>query len=94
MAQTTDESNERTGDDEAGDDSPSLRQKLHAATGDRDAEAKALADRSPDDVTEHDAAVAVNRARGESIERVPTDSELASPDDAQRAADEEEDDQA
>jgi hypothetical protein len=70
-------------------DSPSLRQRLHAATGDRDAEAKALADRSPDDVTEHDARVAVNRAHGESVEHVRTDSELASPDDAEDVAIEE-----
>ena len=87
MAETTNESKERP-DDEGGD-SPSLRQRLHAATGDREAEAKALADRSPDEVTQHDAAVAVNRAHGDSIEHVPTDSELASPDDAERVVEEE-----
>ena len=32
-------------DDRHHEDDPSLRQKLHAATGDRDAEAEALADR-------------------------------------------------
>ncbi len=50
-------------------DTPSLRQRLHAATGDRDAEAKALADRSPDGSTRHDAKVAVNRAHGHAPSR-------------------------
>jgi hypothetical protein len=71
-------------------DEPSLRQKLHAATGDRDAEAKALADRSPGEVDEHDAQVAVNRAHGHAPDDVRPDSEIASPDDA-RAAHEERD---
>lgn len=69
-----------------GEDEPSLRQKLHWATGDRDAEAKAVADRAPDDVTEEDAKVAVNRAHGDSPEDVPTDGSLATTDDAERAA--------
>lgn len=69
-------------------DEPSLRQKLHAATGDRDAEAKALADRAPDEVDEQDAKVAVNRAHGHAPEDVTTDSEIASPDDAQLAHEE------
>ncbi len=73
-------------DDRHHEDDPSLRQKLHAATGDRDAEAEALADRSGDDVTVEDAKVAVNRAHGESVDRVHTDSELASPADARDAA--------
>ena len=51
------------------EDKPSLRQRLHAATGDRDAEAEAVADRAADegegDVTERDAKIAVQRARGE-----------------------------
>ena len=72
------------------DDKPSLRQRLHAATGDRDREAEALADRSPDEVTEQDAKVAVNRAHGESPEDVTTDSELASPEDAVEAAEDQE----
>lgn len=70
------------------EDSPSLRQRLHAATGDRDAEAEALADRAPDDVSEHDAKVAVNRAHGHSPEGVTTDSELASPEDAEQVVEE------
>lgn len=69
-------------------DSPSLRQRLHAATGDRDAEADALADRSPTDVDEEDAKVAVNRAHGHAPEDVETDSELASPEDAEQVHEE------
>lgn len=64
-------------------DSPSLRQKLHWATGDRDKEAEALADRSPDEVSEHDAKVAVNRAHGDSPDHVETEGPLASPEDAE-----------
>ena len=71
------------------DDRPSLRQVLHAATGDRKKEAEALADRSPDDVDEPDAEVAVRRAHGD-IDQDPRrdprlralESPLASPDDA------------
>lgn len=70
------------------DDSPSLRQKLHWATGDRDAEAEALADRSPADVSEEDAKVAVNRAHGDSPEPVSTDGSIASPEDADAVSDE------
>lgn len=79
-------STEHSDDRATDDDSPSVRQRIHAATGDRDREAAALADRSPDDVTLEDAKVAVNRAHGESIEDVRTDSELASPADAEDAA--------
>jgi hypothetical protein len=46
------------------DQKPTLRQRLHAATGDRDAEAEALADEAGD-VSERDAKIAVQRARGE-----------------------------
>ena len=74
-------------DDNSSDD-PSLRQRLHAATGDRDAEAKALADRSPDEVEEDDAKVAVNRAHGHAPEDVETESELASPEDAEQVHEE------
>lgn len=69
-----------------GEDEPSLRQKLHWATGDRDAEAKAVADRAPEEVTEEDAKIAVNRAHGDSPEDVATDGPLATTDDAERAA--------
>ena len=69
-------------------DSPSLRQWLHAATGDRDREAEALADRSPDEVTVEDAKVAVNRAHGDDPEVVEVDRELAAPEDAEEVHDE------
>ena len=74
------------GDDQGNEDEPSLRQRLHAATGDREAEAEALADRSGDEVDIEDAKVAVNRAHGHAPEDVDTDSALASPEDAERAA--------
>jgi hypothetical protein len=76
------------GGDHDGNDSPSLRQRVHAATGDRDREARALADRSSEDVTEQDAKVAVNRAHGDSTDGVRTDDELAGPDDAADAHEE------
>lgn len=73
-------------------DEPSLAQRLHAATGDRDAEAEALAERVDDDDVDLDAAkIAVNRAHGDSPEDVETDGAIASADDAQRAADDLED---
>jgi hypothetical protein len=46
-------------------ETPSLRQVLHAATGDREKEAEALADRSADDVDDEEAAIAVRRAHGD-----------------------------
>jgi len=74
------------------DDTPSLRQVLHAATGDRRKEAEALADRSPDDVDVDEAEVAVRRAHGDvdqNRDRDPrlraVESPLASPDDAEHA---------
>ncbi len=81
--------------DDATDDKPSLRQRLHAATGDRDKEAEAVADRAADegedDVTERDAKIAVQRARGErgilTAEPEP-DAELATVDDAEAVAEE------
>ena len=76
---TTDHDDER----DQSEDKPSLRQRLHSATGDRDAEAKALADRAGVDA---DAArTAVNRAHGESIEDAHTANEEASPEDAREA---------
>jgi hypothetical protein len=77
------------------DDKPSLRQRLHAATGDRDAEAEAVADRAADEgddeVTEHDAKVAVQRARGErgiDAGEPEPDHELVTVDDAEAVAEE------
>ena len=46
-------------------DKPDLRQKLHHLTDDRDAEAKALADRAGAEVDEAAARDAVDRAHGE-----------------------------
>jgi hypothetical protein len=46
-------------------DSPSLRQRLASATGDRYAEAKALADRAGDAVGEDEAKTAVREAHGD-----------------------------
>jgi hypothetical protein len=71
-------------------DEPTLRQRLHAATGDRDAEAEAVADRSEGEVSEHDAKIAVQRARGErgiGAEPEP-EHELVTVDDAEAVADE------
>jgi hypothetical protein len=51
------------------EDTPSLRQLLHSATGDREAEARALADRAAEEgepeVDEDDALLAVLRAQGD-----------------------------
>ncbi len=64
-------------------DDPSLRQRVHSATGDRDAEAKALADRAGEDISEDDAKSAVKRAHGDTgVAEPTTESDLASPDDA------------
>ncbi len=74
-------------DDE--DTATKARQALHAATGDRDAEAEALADRSGDDVDADAAKVAVQRAHGDRPDPGATPkSDLAEPDDAVQAAEE------
>jgi hypothetical protein len=80
----------------AKDDRPSLRQRLHAATGDRHKEAEALADRSADDVDAAEAEIAVRRAHGDVDQdrrRDPrlraVESELASPEDAEHVRGEE-----
>lgn len=60
-----------------------FRQLLHWATGDRDAEAVALADVSPEEVTVEDAAVAVAQAHGEApSDRDINSSDVASVEDA------------
>ena len=64
------------------DDGVTVRQLLHAATGDRDAEARALADRADDDVDEEDARAAVGRAHGEIAGDGKPESDIAGPDDA------------
>jgi len=64
------------------DDHVSARQLLHAATGDRDAEARTLADRAGDDVDEADARTAVGRAHGDLADADKPESDIAAPDDA------------
>jgi hypothetical protein len=63
-------------------DSPSAAQLLHAATGDREAEAKALADRSEGDVSEGDAKAAVERAHGDVHDGARPENDVAAPEDA------------
>ena len=76
------------------DDKPSLRQKLSWATGDREREAEALADHSPEDVTKHDAKVAVARAHGDDgvseseVDEPAPEDEIASPADAEKVKEE------
>jgi hypothetical protein len=70
------------GDGAGADDEPSLLQRLHSATGDRDAEAKELADRT--DVDLDDAKEAVNRAHGNSPAPVTTEEEQATAEDAEQ----------
>ncbi|MEP6625169.1 MAG: hypothetical protein ABJC79_12040 [Acidimicrobiia bacterium] len=76
------------------DHDTTARQLLHAATGDRDAEAEALADGSD---TDPDAArLAIARAHGDVTDRPKADSDLASPEDvrvAQREHENERDDE-
>ncbi len=68
---------------------PSMAQRLHAATGDRDAEAEALRRHSDDEVEHDDAKIAVQRAHGEAGADRPMavdahpDEELAVPSDAE-----------
>ena len=67
---------------------PSARQILHAATGDRDAEAEALADRAGS-VTDEEALIAVQRAHGEAGPDAPqTETDVAKPSDAEAVRDE------
>ena len=81
-----------THDDDS--DSPSLRQRLHSASGDRHAEAEALADRAGDAVSEDEAETAVRGAHGDiepgtesgASER-PAQSDLASAADAEAVRD-------
>ena len=74
------------------DERPTLRQALHSVTGDRDAEASALADRvddaTEDDVTEDDAREAVRRAHGDlGVDKTPSDHDIATPADAEAVHD-------
>jgi hypothetical protein len=73
-------------DHENRDERPTARQILHAATGDRDAEAEALADQDPA-ISEEDARVAVQRAHGEAGPDAPqTDTDIAHTEDAEEVA--------
>ena len=65
------------------DDTPSARQLLHAATGDREAEGQALADRADDDVSDDDAERAVRRAHGDVTDGPAPERDVASPEDAE-----------
>ncbi len=75
------------------DDKPSLRQKLSWATGDRDREAEALADRA-EGVTKHDAKVAVAQAHGDDgvseseVDEPAHEDEIAKPSDAEKVKEE------
>jgi hypothetical protein len=75
-------------DDHDKDDEPSVRQLLHAATGDRDAEAKALADRSDDEISEEDAERAVRIAEGDVQDGPKPDHDVATPADARAVREE------
>jgi hypothetical protein len=70
-------------------DTPSVRQLLHAATGDRDAEAKALADRSPAEVSDDDAKAAVELAHGDIQGGLKPERDVATPEDAEAVAESE-----
>ena len=68
---------------------PNARQLLHWATGDRQAEAKALADASDEEVTEDDAELAVRRSHGDlGAKQSPVEGDLAAPEDADAAHEE------
>ncbi len=67
---------------------PTVRQLLHAVTGDRDAEAKALADQSDDDVSEDEAKVAVRRAAGDIHAENRPEHDVARPEDAKAVREE------
>lgn len=62
------------------EDRPDARQLLHAATGDRDAEARAVAERD-DTVTEADARTAVRGAHGDIPDGPDPHDDLATTDD-------------
>jgi hypothetical protein len=67
------------------DDGVTARQLLHAATGDREAEAQALKDRAGDDVGVDAARRAVQRAHGDRSDGDKPESDVASPHDARSA---------
>jgi hypothetical protein len=71
-------------DAETESDRPDARQLLHAATGDRDAEARALAERADEDVD--DAKTAVAEAHGDVAGHPKPERDVAIADDAREAA--------
>jgi len=72
-----------SGEDDEDAEKPTARQLLHWATGDRDAEAKALSDAAGDEVGEEEAEIAVKRAHGDlGVEESPAETDLASSSDA------------
>lgn len=80
---------DKTEDESTADnDKPTVRQRLHWATDDRDAEAKALADRAGAEVDEDAARAAVSRAHGERRDgkEPDKDDDLATVHDAKAAA--------
>jgi predicted AAA+ superfamily ATPase len=78
--------------DEDQEDTPSVRQLLHAATGDREAEAKALADRAGAHVDEDEAKVAVELAHGDIHGGPKPERDVASPEDVEAVKAEDEGD--
>lgn len=74
------------------DEKPTLRQVVHAATGDREREAEALADRA-DDVDDDTAQRAVAEAHGDvASDRSTGDRDIAVPGDARAVRDDTSDD--
>jgi hypothetical protein len=83
---TSTSDSERTDSEPSADEAepkPTVKQLIHWATGDRDAEAKELVKASPDDVTLDDAVVAVKRAHGDVPDPAPAASEVATASDAE-----------
>ncbi|MPY95207.1 MAG: hypothetical protein GEV08_19765 [Acidimicrobiia bacterium] len=71
------------------EDAPTARQLLHWATGDRDAEAEALAEAAGDEVSEEDAELAVKRAHGDLGSEEPApEGDVATPADAEHVHEE------
>jgi hypothetical protein len=87
-AQSTAPEDHTSGSESGADDKPGLRQRLHWATDDRDAEAKALSDRAGQEVDEDAARLAVGRAHGEVRDgkEPQKEDDLATADDAKEAA--------
>jgi len=72
--------------DESKPETPTLRQRLHSATGDREAESDELQRRTPD-VGKEDVRYAVRKAAGDLGEEPAADDEMARPEDARAVRD-------